>query len=29
LKEYEGGLDFDDTAPLASICKAITEPPSK
>jgi len=26
---HEGGLDFDDTAPLASIRKAITEPPSK
>lgn len=29
LKVHEGGLDFDDTAPLASIRKAITEPPSK
>jgi len=29
LKTHEGGLDFDDTAPLASIRKAITEPPSK
>jgi hypothetical protein len=29
LKEHEGGLDFDDTAPLASIRKAIAEPPSK
>lgn len=29
LKPHEGGLDFDDTAPLAAIRKAITEPPSK
>jgi predicted metalloprotease with PDZ domain len=29
LKLHDGGLDFDDTAPLASIRKAITEPPSK
>jgi hypothetical protein len=29
LKPHDGGLDFDDTAPLASIRKAITEPPSK
>lgn len=29
LKVHEGGLDFDDTAPLAAIRKAITEPPSK
>ena len=29
LKVHDGGLDFDDTAPLASIRKAITEPPSK
>jgi predicted metalloprotease with PDZ domain len=29
LKLRDGGLDFDDTAPLASIRKAITEPPSK
>jgi hypothetical protein len=29
LKAHDGGLDFDDTAPLASIRKAITAPPSK
>jgi hypothetical protein len=29
LKVHDGGLDFDDSAPLASIRKAITEPPSK
>jgi hypothetical protein len=29
LKVHDGGLDFDDTAPFASIRKAITEPPSK
>jgi hypothetical protein len=29
LKVHDGGLDFDDTAPLASIRKAITAPPSK
>ena len=29
LKIHEGGLDFDDTAPLAAVRKAITEPPSK
>jgi predicted metalloprotease with PDZ domain len=29
LKVRDGGLDFDDTAPLASIRKAITAPPSK
>ena len=29
LKVHDGGLDFDDTAPLASIRKAITEPPLK
>jgi hypothetical protein len=29
LRVHDGGLDFDDTAPLASIRKAITESPSK
>jgi hypothetical protein len=29
LRARDGGLDFDDTAPLASIRKAITAPPSK
>jgi hypothetical protein len=29
LRAHDGGLDFDDTAPLASIRKAITAPPSK
>ena len=29
LKAHDGGLDFDDTAPLASIRKAITAPPPK